>query len=90
MFVVLRSDQKSCRSAVEATTRDGVTYYIPAQGDEVEYESCNGKAFDLKELKDPCDPGRSMHALTVVSQIIALQKSAKDLPTTSVVRVVGQ
>lgn len=37
-----------------------------------------------------CDPGRSMHALSLITQIINLQKSAKDLPTTGTVRVVGQ
>lgn len=38
----------------------------------------------------PCAPGRSMHSLSLLSQLFALQKSAKDLPGTSLVQVVGQ
>ena len=37
-----------------------------------------------------CNSGRSMHSLTLLSQLIALQKSAKDFPTTPTVRVIGQ
>jgi len=37
-----------------------------------------------------CEPGRSMQALTLVSQLISLQKSAKELPGPALVRVVGQ
>jgi hypothetical protein len=33
--------------------------------------------------------GRSMHALSVVSQLIGLQKNAAELPTTTSVRVIG-
>lgn len=40
--------------------------------------------------KTPCTPGRSMHSLSLLSQLFALQKSAEDLPSTSLVRVVGQ
>ena len=37
-----------------------------------------------------CNGGRSMHSLNLLSQLIALQKSAKDFPTTPTVRVIGQ
>lgn len=88
MFVVLSAGQMSCKGSVEATTGDGDTYFIPA-GTKPERAKCDGKTpYAMKDLS--CDPGRSLHALTVVSQLIALQKSAKDLPTTSVVRVLGQ
>jgi hypothetical protein len=71
--------------AVQATTADGSSYFIPTG--EKSALACvdEGKAFDLS-----CLPGASTTALSVISQLISLQKSAKDLPTTSVVRVVGQ
>ncbi|MEA2601363.1 MAG: hypothetical protein QOF89_2355 [Acidobacteriota bacterium] len=34
-----------------------------------------------------CESGRSLHALNLLSQLISLHKSAKDLPATAVVRV---
>jgi hypothetical protein len=91
LFVVRRGGVE-CGSlrAVVATNGAGLTYFIPGPGDAPR-GSCgqpNDKTFELRELS--CDPGRSLHALTVVSQLIALQKSAKDLPTSNVVRVLGQ
>ncbi|HSS78253.1 MAG TPA: hypothetical protein VLV54_16100 [Thermoanaerobaculia bacterium] len=42
------------------------------------------------QLKPPtCDTGRSMHGLSLLSQVISLQKSAKDNPGTALVRIVG-
>jgi len=38
----------------------------------------------------PCLSGRSMHSLSLLSQLFALHKSAEDLPSTSLVRIVGQ
>ena len=35
-----------------------------------------------------CESGRSLHALNLLSQLMSLQKSAKDLPSTAVVRVI--
>jgi hypothetical protein len=86
LFVVHRSSSE-CSKAVEVTNGDGATYAIPARNDKIDKPNCTKSEF--RKLSS-CDPGRSMEALTVVSQLIALQKSAKDLPTTSVVRVVGQ
>ena len=37
-----------------------------------------------------CNGGRSMHSLNLLSQLIALQKSAKDFPTTPTVKIIGQ
>ncbi|HVT16004.1 MAG TPA: hypothetical protein VHQ90_07475 [Thermoanaerobaculia bacterium] len=37
-----------------------------------------------------CEAGQSMHALSLLSQLIALQKSAKDVPTSSVIRAISQ
>lgn len=35
-----------------------------------------------------CESGRSLHALRLLSQLMSLHKSAKDLPSTAVVRVI--
>lgn len=37
-----------------------------------------------------CDPGRSMQSLAITAQLLSLLQSAKDLPATSTVRIVGQ
>ena len=37
-----------------------------------------------------CDGGRSMQSLAITGQLMSLLQSAKDLPTTSTVRIVGQ
>ncbi len=37
-----------------------------------------------------CSSGRSMQALSLLTQLIALQKSAKDAPTTTVIRAISQ
>jgi hypothetical protein len=37
-----------------------------------------------------CDAGESMHVLSILTQLIALEKTAKETPTTPVVRTVGQ
>ena len=37
-----------------------------------------------------CGPGRSMQALSLASSLIALQKSAKDIPSPALVQLVGQ
>lgn len=52
------------------------------------------KAYALAPVEDiiadlKCDGGRSMQSLSLVSQLIALQKSAEDLPSSNVVRTIG-
>jgi hypothetical protein len=37
-----------------------------------------------------CSSGRTMQALSLLTQLIALQKSAKDTPTTTVIRAISQ
>jgi hypothetical protein len=58
----------------------------------------NGKVYMIPKLPesppqeigpDLCHPGRSMQALTLVSQLISLQKKGEELPATTLVRVVG-
>lgn len=60
---------------------------------------CEVKPFELPKGTDKlwiearelgCESGRSMQALTLLNQLINLQKSGKDLPTTGTVRVIGQ
>ncbi|HYU32801.1 MAG TPA: hypothetical protein VEW48_11615 [Thermoanaerobaculia bacterium] len=93
LFVARRKGE-CARSLVSVATGEGSAYSIPAQENSInmeEDEANDSKCFpkfDLLPLS--CDPGRSMEVLTIVSQLIALQKSGKNLPTTSVVRVVGQ
>jgi hypothetical protein len=52
---------------------DGKTYVIPRQNTD----------------GDLCTGQRSMHALSLLSQLIGMQKSAKDLPSTQSVRIIG-
>lgn len=55
----------------------------------VEYET--QKYFIKKDnSEDHCILDRSMHVLSLVSQLIALQKSAKEMPATGVVEVIGK
>lgn len=86
LFVVRRSGECGKESAVQATTAKGHSYVIPTK--EEEPPPCDGKEPIWDAIT--CDGGRSMEALTLVSQLIALQKSVKDLPPSSVVRVIGQ
>ena len=37
-----------------------------------------------------CDAGRSMQSLAITAQLLSLLQSAKDLPATNTVRIVGQ
>jgi hypothetical protein len=48
---------------------------------------CSRGALELREPS--CESGRSMQALRLLSQVMSLQKSAKDLPTPALVRVIG-
>lgn len=85
--IFLAVPERTCpRGPVEVGFR-GVDYLIPEES--TERDSCTSGSFDLA-TEVSCDGGRSMQALTLVSQVISLQKSAKDLPGTELVRVVGQ
>jgi len=85
LFVVRHSGECGNKSA-QVTNANGVSYAIPTP--VYPPPQCDSKKTKWRNVT--CDGGRSMEALTMVSQLIALQKSAKDMPTTSVVRVVGQ
>lgn len=74
-----------CGSGEVEAEAGGRHYLIPHQGGPHAYCECTQGQFEVESV--PCLPGRSMQALSVASQLIALQKSAKDLQATGVVRV---
>jgi hypothetical protein len=77
LFMAGSNKDKDCPGEQLSVEYDGHTYRIPAEV--------------AKSSENPgCHPGRSMQALTLASQLIALQKSGKELPGTSLVRIVGQ
>ena len=76
LFVVRRNDSRAKTPAHVALDFMGLTYYIPAKAD--------ADHVDLDR-----DPGRSMQSLSLLAQLLALHKSAKDLPTTLPVTLVG-
>lgn len=64
------------------------SFSIPAKDLNRLTDSC--EAGQLRFEAPDCDTGRSMQTLRLLSQVMSLQKSAKDLPTTTLVRVIGQ
>ncbi|MBK9090987.1 MAG: hypothetical protein IPL90_18890 [Holophagales bacterium] len=58
-------------------------------GSEVNVRYDGGKWAIPRGTAD-CDAGRSMQSLAITAQLLSLLQSAKDLPTTSTVRIVGQ
>ena len=78
-----------CGQGILAVRYEGERYVIPRGSGP--YESCE-PGEDAKPRISPvaCVPGRSMQSLSLVNQLISLQKSAKDLPGTGVIRTIGQ
>jgi hypothetical protein len=62
-------------------------FSIPPTDLGASVETCDTGALRLE--KPTCESGRSMQAMGLLGQLISLQKSAKDLPSTGLVRVVG-
>lgn len=58
-------------------------------GSEVSVRYDGGKWAIPRGTAD-CDAGRSMQSLAITAQLLSLLQSARDLPTTSTVRIVGQ
>lgn len=94
---VARQSGPGCGRGVLETRYDGEPYFIPERDKEKRVEcrrpSSGPSDFSLQpDLYRPalegCDGGRSMQALSLVSQIISLQKSAEDLPAPSVLRTI--
>lgn len=51
----------------------------------------DGKRYVIPRLDNDshsCEGQRTMHVLSLVEQLIALQKSSKDMPTTATVRLI--
>jgi hypothetical protein len=91
---VAREAAAGCASGPVRAWYDGRRYVIPERH-SASQGACGAAAAGEPPAGTPlpalgCEGGRSMQTLSLVSQIIGLQKSAKDLPTTSVVRTVGQ
>jgi hypothetical protein len=90
LFVALdKKEHEPCPPIIGVQSLDNADYLIP-KGDEfteLKAESTLKLADASKKL---CATGQTMHALALLSQLISLQKSAKDLTTTSTVKVVGQ
>ncbi|HEY0510368.1 MAG TPA: hypothetical protein VGH73_00595 [Thermoanaerobaculia bacterium] len=77
IFVAFKGDKKlGCKKLLQVDY-EGEEYIIP-----------NGSGNPDSALA--CLPGRSMQVLSIVNQLVALQKSAKDFPGTSTVRAIGQ
>lgn len=81
----------TCKAVVTVTDAEGERYIIPAA-------PWPPKTFATIPVTSPdtyvsalsCDPGMSVDVLSIITQLIALHKSAKDFPTTGLVRVIGQ
>lgn len=82
----------SCtRSLVEARSPWG-DFEIPPASPRSSERSCRsdevGRLY-YPDASDVCDSGRSMQTLRLLSQLISLQKSAEELPSPALVRVLG-
>jgi hypothetical protein len=88
LFVARPAGSDRCiESLLEADAGRG-RFSIPAPGQSSELAEC--KKGEIRfETATKCEPGRSMQALRLLSQLMSLQKSAKDLPSTAVVRVIN-
>jgi hypothetical protein len=87
----------SCKAVVTVTDAEGERYIIPAAPWPPEpFHSIQASAPDGVPLssyvseKLSCEPGMSVDVLAIMTQLIALHKSAKEFPTTGLVRVIGQ
>jgi hypothetical protein len=90
LFVALdRHEHGACRPIVWVHSLDGKDYLIP-NGNEMKKVTANNDDLQLAAASGLCATGETMHALELLSQLIGLQKAAKDLDTTSTVKVVGQ
>jgi hypothetical protein len=96
---VAREVAPDCLLGIVTAKYDEDWYTIPKEGEEpVPDPLCapaarksvlNGVPSTLFAKELACESGRSMQALSLLTQLINLQKSSKDLPTTGTVRVVG-
>ncbi|MEM9557963.1 MAG: hypothetical protein AAGC60_27135 [Acidobacteriota bacterium] len=75
LFTVQRGRAAAGDASIKIELGDQ-TYYVPSNGE-----------LDASDPESPA--GRSMQSLALVSQLLSLQKKAKELPTTGTVTVVG-
>jgi hypothetical protein len=80
--------QKNCPVAI-AIEYGGVNFVVPNGNRNGGTCDKNSKKYDSLEGVQ-CSAGRSMQALSLLTQLIALQKSAKDTPTTGLIRAIAQ
>jgi hypothetical protein len=89
---------RSCgKPAVSVTNAEGDRYAIPRltwpprePGHSKPLDRSKSPQENYLSEADICDSGMSMNTLITVTQLIALHKSAKDFPSTGLVRVIGQ
>jgi hypothetical protein len=69
-----------------------VPLFVLNRGKSVGSENAAAVEYDGDTYAIPAgdEGGQSMHALSLVNQLIDLQKKATDLPTTNTVRIIGQ
>lgn len=95
-----------CRQrSVSVTDGEGEVYIIPRrpqiQQAKSPLQAALGESNPLKNKGqltpadyfgrlDNCEPGESMRVLSILTQLIGLQKTAQDFPPTTTVRAVGQ
>ncbi|HVT59611.1 MAG TPA: hypothetical protein VHR45_14560 [Thermoanaerobaculia bacterium] len=91
LFVALDREQHSeCQPIIWVRSLDGSDYLIP-KGKPLDPKNVTSMGeLHLANVAGLCTTGETMHALELLSQLIGLQKTAKDFSTTSTVKVVGQ
>jgi hypothetical protein len=89
LFVAL--PEGSCTEAFVRARSTWGNWMIPQGSQTGTKSTCeDGALFMPTEDPAPCDPGRSMQAFRLLSQLISLQKSAEELPSPALVRVIGE
>lgn len=78
----------ACGRGLISVRYEGTRYAIPPEGGNGG-DCGEDSSYRLSPLQE-CRAGRSMQSLSLLNQLIALHKSAKDMPGTSVVRTIGQ
>lgn len=81
---VARTLEAGCATGSVMVRYGGISYLIPERQKPAQEETPTGFLVPLA-----CNGGRSMQSLSLVSQIIAIQKSAQDMPGTTLVRTIG-
>jgi hypothetical protein len=86
-----------CPNALLSAESTQGAYSIPGLDSDQKLDDCKEGAL---RLRDPgtgpksgppvCEAGRSMQVFSLLNQVMSLQKSAKDLPTPTLVRLIGQ